>query len=268
MFEMSLKFISLSSGSSGNSYYIGNESVSFIIDAGIGVRSIKKRLAEYSVDINDIDFILVTHDHSDHIKHIVTLSDRLMKPVVATELLFNAIENHPHTRGGITKFKKSVDKNIPYYFKGVSITAFDVPHDATENLGYFIDFMGEKFTLVTDLGRVSESVVEYCRNSNHVIIESNYDADMLDRGKYPRYLIDRIKGGKGHLSNFETAFAIKRIYHKGLRNIFLCHLSDNNNTPELAYKASYDALGELGVSIGEHLNLHCLPRKSHKCHII
>lgn len=263
-----IKFISLSSGSSGNSYYIGNDTVAFLIDAGIGARTIRKRLSEYDISIESIDFILVTHDHSDHIRHLVSVSERYTKPVVATERLFKSLENHPHSKGGIKKFKKTIEKEIPFVFKGLSITAFDVPHDATENLGYFIDFMGEKFTFVTDLGRFTQRVADFCKISNHIIIESNYDAQMLDSGNYPPYLIERIRGGKGHLSNFETSLAVRDVYHEGIKNIFLCHLSDNNNTPELAFEATKNALCELGVVVGKGLNLSCLPRKSHICHLI
>ncbi len=263
-----IKFISLSSGSSGNSYYIGNENVAFLIDAGIGARTIKKRLSEFDISIDSVDFILVTHDHSDHIRHLISVSERFIKPVVATDLLFKALETHPHSRGGIRKFKKTIEKEIPFVYKEVSITAFEVPHDATETLGYFIDFMGEKFTFVTDLGRFTQRVADFCKISNHIIIESNYDTQMLDSGNYPQYLIERIRGGRGHLSNFETSLAVRNFYHEGIRNIFLCHLSDNNNTPELAFEATKKALCELGVNVGEELNLHCLPRKSHICYLI
>ena len=263
-----IRFISLSSVSSGNSYYIGDQEVSFLIDAGIGARTIKKRLLEYGISIDSIDFILVTHDHSDHIKHLVSVSERFLKPVVATELLFRSLEKHPHSKGGVKRFKKTVEKEIPFVFKDVSITAFDVPHDATENLGYFIDFRGEKFTFVTDLGRFTQRVADFCKISNHIIIESNYDAHMLDSGNYPSYLIDRIRGGRGHLSNLETALAVRGVYHQKVRNIFLCHLSDNNNTPELAFEATKNALCELGVNVGQDVHLSCLPRKSHVCHII
>ncbi|MFA6769949.1 MAG: MBL fold metallo-hydrolase [Bacteroidales bacterium] len=263
-----IKFISLSSGSSGNSYYIGNEEVSFLIDAGIGARTIKKRLLEYDIAIESIDFIIVTHDHSDHIKHLLSVSERFKKPVVATELLFKSLEKHPHSRGGVKRFKKIIEKEIPFVFKEVSITAFEVPHDATETLGFFIDFMGERFTFVTDIGHFTPRVADFCKISNHIIIESNYDMKMLDSGSYPQFLIERIRGGRGHLSNFETSLAVQNFYHEGIRNIFLCHLSDNNNTPELAFEATKGALSELGVCIGEDLNLCCLPRKSHKCFLI
>lgn len=265
---VNLKFISLSSGSSGNCYYFGNDEVSFIIDAGIGVRTIQKRLSEYNLSLESIDFILVTHDHCDHVKHLATLSKRTMKPVVATQKLLLSLEKDMHHREGVKNFKKAIEKGCSYNFKGVSITAFSLPHDATENLGYHIDFRGSRITIATDLGRVTPQLLEYCRASHHIVIESNYCHQMLQKSSYPLPLKERISGGYGHLSNRETAEALKQIYHPMLKNIFLCHLSDNNNTPEIAYYTSYSALKEIGVVPGEEVNLYCLPRKNHRCHIL
>ncbi|MDP3453709.1 MAG: MBL fold metallo-hydrolase [Bacteroidales bacterium] len=263
-----VKFISLSSGSSGNSYYIGNNSVSLLIDAGIGTRTIKKRLSEHNVDIESVDFVLITHDHYDHIKHLTSLTERFAKPVYATEHLLNSLENHHHTRGRLKGYKRVLEKEVPFIYKDVSITAFDVPHDASESLGYFIDFMGERFTVITDLGRVTSRVTDYCKISENIIIESNYDCIMLEKGGYPKELIERIRGGRGHLSNHETSSAIAGFYHTGIKNIFLCHLSDKNNTPKLAYEASLRSLSKIGVRVGTDMNLYCLPRKDHICYFV
>lgn len=258
-----LRFISLSSGSSGNCYFIGDGEVSLLIDAGISLRAVKKRLAEYSIDIECIDYLLVTHDHADHIKHLSSISKKLMKPILATSKLFSSLDKHPFTKGESDKFRVYIDKEIPFCYKGVSITAFDVPHDASENLGYFIDFKGERFTLVTDIGKMTGRVIDFGRISNHLIIESNYDTKMLNSGSYPQYLIDRISGGNGHLSNEEASQAIKNLYHPGIRNIFLCHLSENNNTPILAYNSAMESLSLMGVRVGCDINLYCLPRRDH-----
>ncbi len=263
-----VKFISLSSGSSGNSYYIGNSKVSLLIDAGIGTRTIKKRLSEYSVNIESIDLVLITHDHYDHIKHLTSITERFGKPVFATQLLLNSLENHHHTRGRLKGFKRVLEKGTPFIYKEISITAFEVPHDASESLGYHIDFQGEIFTVITDLGRVTSSVTEFCKISHNIIIESNYDCMMLESGGYPKALIERIRGGRGHLSNEETSEAIAGFYHPGIKNIFLCHLSDKNNTPELAYEASLRSLNTLGVDVGTDMNLYCLPRKDHICYFV
>ena len=265
IFDDKLRFISLSSGSNGNSYYIGNGSVSLLIDAGVGCRTLKKRLAEHGLDINDIDAVFVTHDHIDHIRHLSTLIERYGKPVFTTRSIHGALENHPCIRGSMSGYKKYVEKEIPYNYKDVLITPFDVEHDATDTVGYYIEFGKEKFTLITDIGRVTDVVERYCRMANHLIIEANFDKAMLERGSYPQYLKNRIKNGMGHLSNDAAAETIGRVYHRDMRNILLCHLSENNNTPELAYRAVSGVLAEIGAPLGNGVLLHVLPRRTPYC---
>lgn len=258
-----MKFIPLSSGSSGNSYFLGDGSLSFVIDAGIGVRTIKKRLAQYDVSMEQIEFILVTHNHSDHIKHVKSLSRRLKKPVVSTGAILEAVENSPPKKGREQWFWKEIEKEVPYTFRGVTIVAFEVSHDGVDNLGYYIDFKGERFTFVTDLGEVSPKVLHYASQSNHLIIESNYDCQMLEQSSYTYILKERISGKRGHLSNRDAAAAIKTIHHPNLKNIFLCHLSENCNTPELAYNQTAEVLAQLEG--GTKTNLFPLPRRDSQC---
>ncbi len=258
------EFISMSSGSSGNCYYFESDGLAFLIDAGVGGRTLKKRLAEYGKSIENIRFILVTHNHIDHIRHLGSIADRYSIPVYTSEIVHNSLLSNICTVGRIIPHRRVLEKESTFELFGIKITCFDVPHDSDENLGYFIETGSSNITVVTDIGRVTESLITYCKKSRNVIIESNYDHNMLENGRYPVYLINRIKGGNGHLSNEETAQAIKTFYHSELRNIFLCHLSLNNNTPELAFKSSLKSLNELGVKVGEELNLHCLPRRDHK----
>lgn len=256
-----VKFFSLSSGSNGNCYYIGNEETGLLIDAGIGPRSIKKRLLEYGISMESIDFVLVTHDHIDHIKGLGMVAEKYSKPVYATENLHRSLDNHPCTR---CRMKGCVRKTVPgeaSVYKGVSFTPFIVPHDATETVGYFIDFYGIKFTFLTDLGEVTDDVINYCRMSRIVIFESNYDLDMLLAGSYSPELKVRIMQGHGHLSNEQAASAIKRFYHKEMSHLFLCHLSENNNTPGTAYNCIQKGLKSIGVEPGADIELVCLPRK-------
>jgi len=259
-----IKFISLSSGSSGNCYFIGNDKMSLIIDAGISVRAIKRGLAEYDIELDSIDMILLTHDHHDHIKHIATLASKYSKPIYATAPLHKVLER----KGSKIANTRVLEKEIPVTVKGVEITAFEVSHDATDAVGFHIDMFGERFTIITDLGVVTKRVKEYCKISNHIVIESNYDVEMLANGGYEPFLIDRIRGGRGHLSNEQAAEAIEGFYHDRIKNIFLCHLSDNNNTPKIAYETAANMLSKMGVNIGEGMNLHCLPRKDSKCYLI
>ncbi|MFA5713514.1 MAG: MBL fold metallo-hydrolase [Bacteroidales bacterium] len=257
-----MRFISLSSGSSGNSYFLGDDTLSLLIDAGIGIRTIKKGLSNYDISTEEIEFILITHDHSDHIKHVKSLSRRLQKPVISTGAILKAIDSAPPHKNEKSWFWREIEKEVGYTIKGVDIIAFEVPHDGVDNLGFFIDFRGEKFTFITDLGEVTEKVLYYASRSNHLILESNYDCKMLEESSYPSVLKERIRGRKGHLSNSEAAAAIKKIYHPGVKNIFLCHLSENCNTPTLAFTAAAEALKE--VEGGEKINLFPLPRRGHQ----
>lgn len=256
-----VKFFSLSSGSNGNCYYIGNGETALLIDAGIGPRTIKKRLAGYNIDISSIEFILVTHDHIDHIKSLGIMADKYKIPVYATGRLHQALDQHVCTRNRLSGCVRKTVPGEASEYKGVKFTPFIVPHDATETVGYFIDFYGARFTFLTDVGEVTDAVIEYCRKANTIIFESNYDLDMLMSGTYSPALKVRIMKGCGHLSNEQAASAIKRIYHTHLDNIFLCHLSENNNTPELAYNEISRGLKEIGVNTGEDVRLVCLPRR-------
>ena len=142
----------------------------------------------------------------------------------------------------------------------MQVKYFVVPHDATQTVGYAVKIDGRLFVIMTDVGRMTDEAVELSRMADTVVVESNYDIDMLMQGPYTHELKMRIIQGCGHLSNDECASAIKRFYHKDLKNIFLCHLSENNNTRELAYESSLEALLELGVEKGT-VALRCLPRQ-------
>ncbi len=257
-----VKFFSLSSGSNGNCYYIGNGETGLLIDAGIGPRTIKKRLLEHGIAIESVDFILVTHDHIDHIKGLGMVAQKFYKPVYATEKLHASLDNHPCTRCRLSGCVRRTVASEPSSYKGVTFIPFVVPHDATETVGYFIDFYGVKITFLTDVGEVTDDVVKYCSLSDYVVFESNYDLDMLLGGSYSPELKVRIIQGHGHLSNEQAASAVKRFWHKGLKQIFLCHLSENNNTPALAHSSIAKALTSLGVDINSQTKITCLPRRT------
>ena len=146
-------------------------------------------------------------------------------------------------------------------YKGVKFIPFEVPHDATQTVGYYIDFYGVHFVFITDIGAVTDEIIDYCRRARVLIIEANYDLDMLVNGSYSPLLKNRILNGSGHLSNEQCASAIKRIYNHNLESIFLCHLSENNNTPGIAYKTVASALTQIGVKVGSDVTLAALPRR-------
>ena len=253
-------FFSLSSGSCGNCYYLGNSHYGILIDAGIGPRLIKKRLSEHGVELSSIHAVLITHDHYDHIKSVGYLGEKLHIPVYATREVHKAIVNCPMIRNNLNGSKQIIEKRQPFEIKDFRITAFDVPHDSADNAGYFFEFGNHKLALATDVGAITDELAFYIRKANHLVIESNYDEDMLRNGRYPHHLKHRISNGSGHLSNRQTAEFLANNYTQNLSNICLCHLSGDNNHPALAYRTTEEQLLLKGVKVGEHVALRVLER--------
>lgn len=257
---MLMRFMSLSSGSCGNCYYLGTDKGGIVIDAGVSLRRLKKVLQEYDLTFDSFSAVLVTHDHLDHIRHLGSFCKRLGKPVYTTETIHGALARHTFTAPTIAPCRRILAEGEWNEVAGMKVRYFVVPHDATQTVGYAIEADGRRFVIMTDVGRMTDEAVEFARGADTVVVESNYDMDMLMGGPYTYELKMRIVQGCGHLSNDECASAIKRFWHPGLRNIFLCHLSENNNTHDLAYRCSEEALREIGVEKGT-LALRCLPRQ-------
>ena len=255
-----LKFMSLSSGSCGNCYYLGTGKDGIVIDAGVSLRRLKKTLVENGLDMDSFSAVLVTHDHLDHIRHLGSFCKKLNKPVYTTDVIHGALARHTFTAPTIAPCRRILDADCWNEVAGMQIRYFIVPHDATQTVGYAVRVNGRMFVIMTDVGRMTDEAVELARQADALVVESNYDMDMLMSGPYTYELKMRIVQGCGHLSNDECASAIKRIWHPGLRNIFLCHLSENNNTRELAYSCTAEALKEIGVEKGT-VALRCLPRQ-------
>ena len=253
-------FLSLSSGSNGNCYYIGDGTRGILIDVGIGGRSIRKRLLQNGISIDSVVFVLVSHDHYDHIRSLGTFTERFKKPVYATAEVLRALEHHYCTAGYMKGCTHALVPDQVNNIGDVEVTPFRVPHDAEDTVGYHILFGGERFTFMTDIGAPTDAAVHYASLADHLIVEANYDVDMLMRGTYPPDLKHRIMAGHGHLSNEQMASLLKRSWHPGLRDIYLCHLSENNNTPSLALSAARGAMRDLGVS-EEEVRLRHLPRR-------
>ncbi len=255
-----MRFMSLSSGSCGNCYYLETECGAILIDAGVSLRRLKKVFQEHGLDTDSFSAILVTHDHLDHIRHLGSYCKRLSKPVYTAEPIHRALARHTFTAPAIGPCRRILTEGEWNEVAGMKVRYFVVPHDATQTVGYVIEADGRRFVIMTDIGRMTDEAVEYAKGADTVVVESNYDMDMLMGGPYTYELKMRIVQGCGHLSNDECAAAIRRFWHPGLKNIFLCHLSENNNTHDLAYDCSLDALTELGVRKGS-VSLRCLPRQ-------
>lgn len=256
-----LRFISFSSGSCGNCYYLGTEDgCGLLIDAGVSLRRLKQGLQAVGLGYDAFEAVLVTHDHLDHIRNLGSYCKKLCKPVYASSVLHGALAYHTFTRDYISGCRRDLEEGAWNGIGEFSVRYFVVPHDATQTCGFAIRHGDRLFVIMTDAGRVTEEALEWAGQADTVVIESNYDTDMLMGGPYTHELKMRICRGNGHLSNDECAAAIRRFWHPGLRNLFLCHLSENNNTAEKAYAGARRALEELGVPAGT-VNLRTLPRQ-------
>ena len=257
----SLRFISFSSGSCGNCYYLGAEDGSgLLIDAGVSLRRLKQGLQAAGLDYDAFGAVLVTHDHLDHIRSLGSYCKKLCKPVYASPVLHAALAYHSFTRAHIAACRRDLEEGTWNTIGEFLVRYFVVPHDATQTCGFAIRRGDRLFVIMTDVGRMTDEAVEWARQADTVVVESNYDVDMLMGGPYTHDLKMRICRGNGHLSNEECAAAVRRFWHPGLRNLFLCHLSENNNTAEKAYASTKCALEDLGVPDGT-VNLRTLPRQ-------
>ena len=253
----SVKFKSFSSGSCGNCYFLGlfePESrrceAGVLIDAGVSPRRLKKELQADGLCFDDFSAVLITHDHLDHIRSLGSFCKHIGKPVWATEELLRALSRHSMTRYQITDYRMEMRQGVwnDVVPGRIKACCFTVPHDATQTVGYAILMDDYKFVIMTDIGSMTREALSWAGQADTVVIESNYDPEMLRLGPYPPELQARIRGGRGHLSNQECAMAIQSFNHKGLEHIFLCHLSEHNNTPELAYRESLPFAGDASLA--------------------
>ncbi len=255
------KLLSLSSGSSGNCYYLGSSDRGILIDVGIGIRTIKKHLREYGVALESIMGVLVTHDHTDHIKSVSAFGGKMNIPIYATEAVHNGITRNRFCTEAINApSRRVIQKGVSFSIFDFEVTAFDVPHDSIENVGYQIKVDGQTIVLATDIGRITDEITLYAKTANHLIFESNYDIDMLRNGSYPEILKRRIVSGNGHLSNEVAGEFLADIFDSHLNEIWLCHLSNDNNHPEVAFKTVQSKLEAKGIFVGKDVQLKTLLR--------
>lgn len=255
-----LRFQSFGSGSSGNCYFIGNASNGLLIDAGIGVRTIRKYLRNLGLDFENIWGVFVTHDHADHIKAVGLIGEKHRVPIYSTRKVHEGIQRSYCVTEKLYSSKKYIEKGETIQVGEFKITAFPVSHDATDNVGYTIEYKEKRFTFATDLGYISEEVAAHLELADFMVLEANYDEQMLHQGPYPIYLKKRIAAETGHLSNDQTGFYLAQNYNERMKHIFLCHLSGENNMPEIAYTTVQNHLDEKQIVVGKDLNLVTLDR--------
>lgn len=258
-----LRFISFGSGSSGNCYYLYTETDSILIDVGVGIRTLKKHFHNYGLRLDDIHNILITHDHADHVKSVGSLSNDYHLPVYSTHKVHVGIERNFCVRKKIMPTNVHViEKGVPFTLGEFRVTPFGVPHDSTDNVGYQVECGGVTFCLITDVGHITEEMHDFIGRANYLVIEANHSVEMLQQGPYPQYLQTRILSPNGHLSNDDCGKALAEYATRRLRHVWLCHLSEENNHPELARKTIEQILRSYGIVPGKDFELEVLKRKT------
>jgi phosphoribosyl 1,2-cyclic phosphodiesterase len=243
--QKSVQVCSLASGSKGNSILISGPEGGLLVDAGLSAREIVKRIHAIGADPSMIMGILVTHDHSDHVRGVRVLARRLSIPVYGTR---GTLEG-----AGLVDMApvKHIDSGREFTEAGFKIHPFSLPHDAADPVGYVVSWEGVRIGIATDLGCATALVKRRLTGCNLLFIESNHDEKMLMDGPYPWFLKQRIKGRTGHLSNAASADALTGLLHDGLEGVVLAHLSEMNNKPELALGTAGEAVnpGTNGIKI-------------------
>jgi phosphoribosyl 1,2-cyclic phosphodiesterase len=255
---MKLNFCSLSSGSSGNCYYIGNEFYGILIDAGISATTIRKFLLNMGISMQTIMGVLITHNHIDHIKGLEVLTRKNSLPAFTTHNIWESILTPQK------KISRDCIHEIPlqqkFHLAGFDIEAFPVCHDAPETIGFQICTGNKKITIATDLGHICKTAAPYIKEANLLVIESNYDEQMLVNGSYPFYLKARIQSDNGHLGNRQTSVFLADIINDNLSHICLAHLSKNNNTPVKALQTLQQTFEERDIKLNGQQQILVLNR--------
>lgn len=235
-----LKFRSLYSGSTGNSLYVESENTKILVDSGVSIKKLTTALTTNDVKLEDIDAIIVTHEHSDHVQSLGMISSKYNIPVFANKKTWDAM---PKQRDKISdtnqKFFVSYEK---FEIGDLIIDPFSIPHDAADPCGFNIMNNKDKISIATDIGHMTKEIVDKLDGSSFVLLESNYDPEILKSGKYPYYLKTRILGPNGHLPNEMAGKTIAYLLKGSLKQVMLGHLSKENNFPELAYQTVIEKL--------------------------
>lgn len=251
---MSIEFATIASSSSGNCIYVGTENTKILIDAGLSGKKIEAGLDQIQISPQDLDAIFVTHEHNDHVDGVGVMSRRYNLPIYATEGTWN---NMPSKVGEIRP------RNIHQVYPGeyvdindIVLKPFNIPHDAAQPVGYRIEAFNKSLTVATDLGFITDEVFENIQNVDLLLLESNHDVERVKNGPYPYQLKQRVLSDFGHLSNHSAGAVLTKIISEKLKYVLLGHLSCENNTPKLAYDTVNGYLENMGVNVGNDLEMY------------
>ena len=241
----------------GNCLYVESENTKLLIDAGVSLKKIEKGLETINVNPSSLDGILITHEHSDHIQSLGNLSKKFNLPVYANSETLDSMPKQTDkiSTKNIKKFKVSEKFEI----NDIEITPFSIPHDAANPCGFSISNNSEKLSIATDIGHMTNDILKQLEDSKFILLESNYDTEVLKYSKYPYLLKKRIAGPNGHLSNEVASKVINYLLQGKLKTAMLGHLSKESNFPELAYQTVVDELISSGTDVSK-LNLSVASR--------
>ena len=225
----------LASGSKGNCILVSSQGSALLVDAGLSLKRLKEILSDIDFPIQNIRAVIISHEHSDHIKGAGAVVRSLGIPLYVNENTYAAGER----RFGRIREINFFENGIRFTMQEFLIEPFSVPHDSADNSCFLISERSNdsKLAVLTDLGYPTALVKQKMKSPTTIILESNHDIDMLINGPYAWWLKQRVKGKNGHLSNVQASELVDEILHDGLKNIVLAHLSETNNEPELAYLA-------------------------------
>ncbi len=230
---------SLQSGSNGNAIYVETDSIRLLFDAGISGACAERRMAEHGRDIRDVDALIISHDHNDHVRCAGVFHRKFGLPIYVTRHTQEATWCNLGRLSDVRYFRAG----DPIIFNGVTVHTVPTPHDAADGVAFVIEADGRKLGILIDLGHPFRGLQEVLDSVDAAYVESNYDATMLETGSYPPHLKDRIRGDGGHLSNDDAATLLRNCGRHRPRWIAVAHLSEQNNQPELAIRAQRDAVG-------------------------
>lgn len=235
----------LSSGSKGNSIYISDGATSVLVDAGLSGIEIERRMRSKGLSPEDLDAIVVSHEHADHIHGVGVLSRRFAVPVYISRKTYKAASPF---LGKIEEFR-TFECGLSFMIDNISFHPFSVSHDAEDTSGFTVSKNSTKIGIATDLGIATAMVKEHLKKCSVLILEANHDPDMLANGPYPWPLKQRIKSRTGHLSNEESKALLQEIQHGNLEHVILSHISETNNTPERAMRVVGQAITCCGARL-------------------
>ncbi len=251
---MPIHFCSLASGSSGNSQFVASDNTRLLLDAGLSGKYITGALEHIGESLKAVDALLITHEHSDHIKGAGVIYRKIRRPIYATAATWQALDGK---LGEIApEHRCVVSAGESFQIGDITVKPIGISHDAAEPVAYAFGNGEARMCVATDLGHCPEGVQSEFLNCDLLMLESNHDVNMLKVGPYPYYLKRRILSDIGHLSNETAAQVIARVVAEGrVRSVLLGHLSKENNLPELAYETVGGIVAGTGIRLGEDLQL-------------